>query len=130
MFATLGSSHNQQQDDHLTQVKQKENERILWAEKLLEEAKKRYQQEKSKSKKMTMPKEMKKPASSIPSIWEVKPKIKAKNGNVETYPGGIIVEDVVSDSEDDDRNSFVWCNRRPSPGEWIEPVERDFCFKQ
>jgi len=35
----------------------------------------------------------------------------------------VIVEDVISDSEDEDEFQSVWRNRRPSPGQWIEPVE-------
>ena len=38
----------------------------------------------------------------------------------------ILVEDA-SDSETEDDYQSVWRNRRPSPGEWIEPVE-DYTF--
>merc|ERR1739845_173321 len=34
----------------------------------------------------------------------------------------IVVEDASeSDAEDEDLNSY-WCNRRPSPGQWMEPI--------
>jgi hypothetical protein len=44
---------------------------------------------------------------------------KQKNGKTRIT---IIVEDA-SDSETEDEFKSVWRNRRPSPGEWMEPVE-------
>merc|ERR1712137_960577 len=35
----------------------------------------------------------------------------------------VIVEDASDDESDQDDTKSVWRNRRPSPGQWIEPVE-------
>jgi len=34
-----------------------------------------------------------------------------------------LVEDASDSEYEEDRQNSVWCNRHPSPGEWIEPVE-------
>jgi len=53
-----------------------------------------------------------------------------QNINREAYKSSIMVEDA-SDSElEDDRNRSVWCNRRPSPGEWMEPVQQKISNEQ
>lgn len=53
-----------------------------------------------------------------------------KNYNVETYNSSVLVEDASDSEMEDERKRAVWCNRRPSPGEWMEPVEHKFYFKQ
>jgi hypothetical protein len=35
----------------------------------------------------------------------------------------VIVEDASDSEYEDEELNSVWCNRRPSPGEWMEPVE-------
>jgi hypothetical protein len=35
----------------------------------------------------------------------------------------VIVEDASDSEYEDEALNSVWCNRRPSPGEWMEPVE-------
>merc|ERR1711920_977001 len=36
----------------------------------------------------------------------------------------IIVEDASDSEAEEDEQKSVWRNRRPSPGEWMEPVEK------
>merc|ERR1712182_46891 len=36
---------------------------------------------------------------------------------------GVIVEDASDSEYEDDEYKSPWRNRRPSPGEWLEPVE-------
>jgi hypothetical protein len=38
----------------------------------------------------------------------------------------IIVEDASDSENEDDEFSSVWRNRRPSPGQWLEPVDQDY----
>ncbi|KAG7346835.1 hypothetical protein IV203_005904 [Nitzschia inconspicua] len=48
--------------------------------------------------------------------------MKSKNGKKKKKKITVIVEDA-SDSEYEDEFKSPWRNRRPSPGEWMEPVE-------
>merc|ERR1719343_839774 len=51
-----------------------------------------------------------------------KKKKRSKNGKKKKKKITVIVEDA-SDSEYDDEFNSPWRNRRPSPGQWMEPVE-------
>jgi hypothetical protein len=35
----------------------------------------------------------------------------------------VIVEDASDSEYEDEELNSVWCNRRPSPGQWMEPVD-------
>jgi hypothetical protein len=58
-------------------------------------------------------------STTLPRKKLAKPKLPRKKSKKRVT---ILVEDA-SDSESEDEFKSVWRNRRPSPGEWIEPIE-------